>query len=209
MATNNTSNFGTGTSGQVLTSNGSGVAPTFQAAAANAGVSSMPAWANVNSNLWWSPTPYTGLGSLGLTTYTVYLMPFLTYGAFTLTAVGIICGTYLFAPTSIEFGLFSRGGNLITSLGTLSVTASGLFTITGLSQSVPAGWYYIGFQPNNNFSSYRYARAQNTICGVNKVDTGATASQIWYPKGSAGLPSSIPGPLLLSTDGFVILLQGV
>jgi len=30
MVTNNSSNFGTGTSGQVLTSNGTGVAPTFQ-----------------------------------------------------------------------------------------------------------------------------------------------------------------------------------
>lgn len=31
MATNNSSNFGTGTVGQVLTSGGSGITPTFQA----------------------------------------------------------------------------------------------------------------------------------------------------------------------------------
>lgn len=214
MVTSNAFNFGTGTAGQILTSNGSGISPTFQSLAALDGVPSIPGWINTNSSLWWSPTPYTGTGNLGVTANTIYAMPFLTYGSFTITAVGITCGFYSFA-SSLEFALYlcSPGGGaaLVSSLGTVSVTSSGLKTITGLTQQVSADWHYLCFQPSNGSNQYSYASQANTACLVNKTDSGDTIGQVRYAKGTAGFPASISTTQFsstLSTNSYIMLIQG-
>ena len=214
MATNNALNFGTGTSAQVLTSNGTGVSPTFQSLPNTGGIPSIPKWINVNSNLWWSPTPYKALGNLGVTANTIYAMPFLTHGSFTMTAVGITCGFYS-VSSSLEFALYSCSNSgsatLVNTLGTVSVTGTGLKTITGLTQAVSPGWYYLCFQPSNSSNQYNNSSAANTACFVNKTDTGATISEVLYAKGSSGFPASIAASLFSSslvTTSFIILMQG-
>jgi hypothetical protein len=214
MATNNDGNFGTGTSGQLLTSNGEGVSPTFQTVSAGGGLPSIPKWVNIGTSLWWSPTPYTGYGNLAVESNTIYAMPFLTQGAFTLTDVAITCGTFSFA-SSIAFALYSSasGGTatLINTLGSVSVTGIGLKTITGLSQNVPAGWNYLCFQSNNSFNKYKYASNVQTICGVNYTFTGETIGQVLYKKGSSGFPATINSSTFgsdISTDSFIMLMKG-
>jgi len=214
MATNCASNFGTGTAGQILTSNGEGNAPTFQDLAARGGIPSIPKWAKVNSNLWWSPVPYKALGNIGVTGSTIYGTPFVTYGSFTITAVAITCGFYS-VSSSLEFALYSCAsagtGTLINSLGTVSVTGTGLKTITSLSQAVSPGWYYLCFQPSNSANQYNYASTTNTACFVNKTDTGVTMGGVSYAKGTAGFPASITAGqfgTILGSNSFVLLMQG-
>ena len=134
--TNNSCNFGTGTSGQVLTSNGAGVAPTFQAAGLGTGVKSIPAWIGVNTSvLYWNTAPYVTSAPITPSSTQTYLVPFSTQGSFTLRAIGVLCAVYNSSDT-IRLGIYTMStstgaATLLTDFTTVSVTSTGRFGFSG------------------------------------------------------------------------------
>ena len=214
MVTNNSCNFGTGTAGQVLTSNGVGVSPTFQAYPAAAGLPSIPEWMNVSSSLWWSPLPYTAVtGGTNSAFYTIYFLYFAAQGAFTLTGVGVtvqevfLNGTAAFALYSISGG---GAGTLVATLGSISISTTGFISLTGLSQSVSEGAYYIAFQPQTVIANYNYTSGTNQEAVVKKADTGTIISELAYLKATSGFPSTVTTGNLgtLTGSSIIILMQG-
>jgi hypothetical protein len=156
MATNNSSNFGTGTSGQVLTSTGEGSAPTFQnstGGSAPGGGFGFPPWANLSVVTGgWSPTAYTVIAASSFSTNRTYLTPSVLSTGITITSISINCSTGA-GTDSVRLGVYtmdtSANATLLADFGTISVNANGVFTISSLSTVLDAGYYYFAW----NFST--------------------------------------------------------
>lgn len=191
MATNNAANFGTGTAGQVLTSNGSGVSPTFQSAPTG-GVSSYPAFIIPQSGAYRSfiACQTVAAGSFGANI--VYLVPFCTSAAFTLNTMAIYCSTHTTNDT-IRMGIYTMtpstgAGTLLTDFGTVSATAVGFVAKTSLSQAVAAGCYYLAVNFASLNSSYYVPL---TVLTTIRHNNNSPANGVYYNIGNNTLPATI------------------
>ncbi len=146
-ASNLVSATSTGTSGQVLTSNGSGSAPTYQNAS---GVSQMggvlPIFNNdstyINGNISFSNT----LSSISVADRALAFHPMLVGQSCTLNT--LLCYGSGTAGSSVRMGLYSNSGGIpVTKLadsGQISTTVgSSIMESSALSVSLSPGWYWI------------------------------------------------------------------
>lgn len=194
MATNNAANFGTGTAGQVLTSNGAGVAPTFQAAAAGGSAPSAPPWVNSATTLWWGPGPISPVSTLTPVANQTYLTPFINYQTFTITAIGVTCsGPFSGSNDTVRLGIYTitqstGAATLLADFGVATVNGTGVKSVGSLSQAVAPGSYYVAavFASANNI----YRTTDNLEASF--IDTTGT---FWhgflYNNGASTLPASI------------------
>jgi len=209
MATNNSANFGTGTIGQVLTSNGTGVAPTFQAAP---GVASLSQWANVSSTFYSTVTPYSTLSGGALSASRTWLIPFSTGASFTLTSLGIVCSTYS-SPDTVRLGIYTMNqgtgaATLLTDFGTISVTATGFFSASSLTQAITPGFYYLAVNLNTNHNNYN---TLNSAPSSVVTSSGVLVLGFLYNNGAGTLPSSITQANLNGTyqsNPILTIIQG-
>lgn len=203
MATNNAANFGTGTAGQILTSNGSGVSPTFQAAPAQSGVKSVPGWLGVNNTLlYWNTAPYITSAPITPLLKRTYLVPFSTQGDFTLNRIAVLCEVFAFLD-SIRFGIYTMDAStgaatLLTDFGTVNATGTGRIGLTSLGQAITPGFYYLAaiFNTNNN----TYTANSGNVAVVVDTGTGSLIAGFVYNNGLATLPASISSANLSGTQ---------
>ena len=203
MVTNNASNFGTGTSGQVLTSNGAGVAPTFQAAAAGSGQPTMPVWVNANPTLlYWNTAPYTTNESLTPLSKRTYLVPFSTQGTFDLNKIAVLCDYQSPFTDTVRFGIYTMASDgavtLSADFGTASANAAGAIGKSALHHSVSPGFYYLAVIFNTVNSNY-YCNKDNVAVVVD-VSTGNLIAGFVYNNGASTLPASISAANLSGTQ---------
>lgn len=160
MVTNNAANFGTGTSGQVLTSNGAGVAPTFQAASTG------------NLVLIQSQTP-SGAASVTFTTgisatYTTYLfvcsnitlsagsalnLQVSTNGGSTYSSTNYLSGINYFGYSSAVLANVNQTTGVIVATGigtTNAASGNGICWCYGIEAAVNP-FFISDFSVKNNF----------------------------------------------------------
>lgn len=205
MATNNSANFGTGTSGQVLTSNGTGVAPTFQSAGSSGGVSNssaLPPWVYLDTNFYWSPVNSSNLATIGFPLANqTYLLACGFERAFTLTSVSIRTTSYA-SNDLVRIGMYNMDStdaaatSILVNFGLLTVTGTGVFSIGSLTQAVPAGWYY--FALNFNSVNERYLGYVNSASTpvLYSLASPAPAGAFLYNNGAGTFPASISAATL-------------
>jgi hypothetical protein len=159
MVTNNASNFGTGTSGQVLTSNGSGASPTFQEVAQQPGhpyaVGTALAFGLTAVCIPWVVCGHGGSvpGTAAISNTSIFLIPMYIDEKITYTKIGCqVIGTPG-AGSTIDLIIYSNSGTgglpgavLITATN-LSSAAAGLVEGT-ISFSPTPGYYWVGVQRN-------------------------------------------------------------
>lgn len=159
MTTNNSCNFGEGTSSQVLTSNGAGLAPTFQAPAPQPGHpiavdTSMPGSTTAVVIPWVVCTAGTSLAITdSLSNASIYLVPMYLDQVITYTKIGIQVTNTPGAGSTVDLVIYDNSASgglpgvvLISSTG-LSSAAAGLVEGT-ISFSPSAGYYWMGVQRN-------------------------------------------------------------
>lgn len=191
MATNNAANFGTGTAGQVLTGNGTGVEPTFQAVAAGKGLGSLsyPPWGTM-SGLTFSPFVVTST-SIGLvaTANATYLQPMGVPSPMTITSLILNCNLFVSSDTC-RLGIYtmdnSANATLLTDFGTVTVTGTGTKTLGSLSQALTPGYYYLATNFNTWNNQYRVASVISAI-----PLASATTSGFRFNNAAGTFPSSI------------------
>jgi hypothetical protein len=204
MATNNAANFGTGVAGQVLTSNGSGASPTFQAVPEEADIKSSPAWLGINNTLlYWNTSPYITSAAITPSSKQTYLVPFSTQGAFTLNRIAVLCAVYSAPLDVLRFGIYTMDGStgaatLLTDFGTVNATGTGRIGLTALGQAITPGFYYLAviFNTVNN----TYTANSGNVAVVVDTGTGNLIAGFVYNNGSAALPSSISSANLSGTQ---------
>ena len=204
MATNNAANFGTGTAGQVLTSNGSGVAPTFQAVPEQSGIKSSPAWLGVNNTLlYWNTAPYITSAAITPLSKRTYLVPFSTQGVFTLNRIAVLCAVYSGPLDSCRFGIYTMdtstgAATILTDFGTVNATGTGRIGLTALGQDLEPGFYYLAviFNTANN----TYTANSGNVAVVVDTGTGNLIAGFVYNNGAASLPASISSANLSGTQ---------
>ena len=143
-------------------------------------------------------------GTVALVANTLYLHPFwLPYGLTTLTACYVNVTTS--GAGNGQFGLFAldTGGTatLVATLGTISVSATGVIGSTGLAQPIPQGVVYLlGF-------------VTNIACTVTRVNSGSGGvgfgSAGWWNSTDVGLTVAMTyGPFAATYTGLAAANTG-
>lgn len=203
MATNNSANFGTGTSGQVLTSNGTGVAPTFQTSTggtAPGGGLGFPPWATLAYQVGgWSPILCTGTtsGAGYFAANKICLIPAVLPSGITVTSMSINCAVRV-GTDSVRMGVYTMAktaeATLLADFGTVSVASTGLKTISSLSTVLVPGYYYFAviFASVTN----TYTVPSGIICPLYTFN-----DSFQYNNGTSTFPASVTAANISSGGG--------
>ena len=129
----------TGTSTHVLTSNGAGAAPTFQAASGGGFTQKI-----VNVSYF----GMTGNGSSGgaIANNDAFYMPIDVMGDMTITKISLYIQT---SSGNIDVGLYNSSGTKLVSSGSTSSPGTGVRTITVASTDISAGQHYLAIAADN------------------------------------------------------------
>jgi hypothetical protein len=159
MATNNSSNFGTGTTGQILTSTGSGSAPTFQGAAQQPGHpyavgTSLVSGFSAVCIPWVSANPGGSLtGTSALATVSIYLVPIYIDEAITYTKIGCQVTGTPGVGSKVDMVIYNNSGTgnlpgtVLATAVNVSSESAGLAEGT-ISFSPTPGYHWLGIQRN-------------------------------------------------------------
>ncbi|HEX4111539.1 MAG TPA: hypothetical protein VH020_03305 [Stellaceae bacterium] len=132
-----------GTSGQHLTTLGSGANPAWAATPLGPGYISGHYYFPPNANGITTAT----LGSANM----LYAVPFYAWLSQTFTKIGIDVATGA-ASTSCEIGVYNNNGgvpgSLLVDAGNVSVASTGIQEVTGVSIPLAQGWYWLAIGCN-------------------------------------------------------------
>lgn len=162
MATNNSANFGTGESGQVLTSSGAGVTPTFQAPVQQPGHPYAVGTALVSgfSSVcipWVSANPGGSVtGTSALSTVSIHLVPIYIDEAITYTKIGCQVTGTPGVGSKVDMVVYSAGtgglpGTVLATAVNVPSESSGLAE-GAISFSPTPGYHWLGIQRNSTAS---------------------------------------------------------
>jgi hypothetical protein len=174
-ASGNPATVAAGTATHVLTSNGAGAAPTFQAAA---GGGTPDATVLMPQPVEGAPSASSSYTYSGNTTASLHAIVFPV--GIAVNKISIVTAGVTTAST-LDFVLYSSDGQTQILSGTTASIASAatVYTTTlGAEVEVPAGVYYWGFVANDasaNFSVYRWAVAQT---GANAMHNGVSGKDV-------------------------------
>ena len=143
----------TGTSTHVLTSNGAGAAPTFQAAS---GGGFTQKFVNV------AYFGMTGNGSSGgaIANNDAFYMPIDVMGDMTITKISLYIQT---SSGNIDVGLYNSSGTKLVSSGSTSRPGTGVRTITVASTDISAGQHYLAIAADNTTFKWGQTTGADTM----------------------------------------------
>lgn len=197
-----------GTSGQVLTSNGAGVDPTFQTLSISTGLS--------NNGLK-SGALYQGLGLFYSGTAgtfaanTMYFTPVYVGASTTITKIGVVVDTLEVGKT-VRIGIYTALNGIPTSLildaGTISTTTTGVKNIT-ISQAVTNQVYFFAIL-SDTAGTAKLTVADNSYADIceffqgNDATGTATIGRYTAAQAFGALPASAPAVTQQTTFPFLI-----
>ena len=143
----------TGTSTHVLTSNGAGAAPTFQAASGGGFTQKI-----VNVSYF----GMTGNGSSGgaIANNDAFYMPIDVMGDMTITKISLYIQT---SSGNIDVGLYNSSGTKLVSSGSTSSPGTGVRTITVASTDISAGQHYLAIAADNTTFKWGQTTGADTM----------------------------------------------
>jgi hypothetical protein len=142
-----------GTSTHVLTSNGTGAAPTFQAASGGGFTQKV-----VNVSFF----GLTGNGSSGgaVANNDAYYMPIDVMGDMTVTKISLYIAT---SSGNIDVGLYNSSGTKLQSTGSMSSPGTGVQIITISSTAITAGQHYLAIAADNTTFKWGQSSGADTM----------------------------------------------
>ena len=146
-------NVAVGTSTHVLTSNGAGAAPTFQAASGGGFTQKV-----VNVSFF----GMTGNGSSGgcIANNDAFYMPIDVMGDMTITKIAFYIQT---SSGNIDVGLYNSSGTKLVSSGSTSSPGTGVQTITVASTDISAGQHYLALAVDNTTFKWGQTTGADTM----------------------------------------------
>lgn len=180
MATNNVINVGTGTSGQVLTSNGPGVAPTFQAAAAGGitmGYRSGQYYAMPINAAAAAATFVTAAG-------TIYLTLCYVNSNVTINEMSFEVQAASGGGTSGRIGIYNIGADgfpttVFLNAGTATTDTNAVRTVA-TSKAITPGLYWVAMQFESTPTVYRYNTSAGAVFSIGQGTSFARTSNFSY-----------------------------
>ncbi len=184
-------NVAVGTATHVLTSNGTGAAPTFQAAGGGGGFTQKV----VNVSFF----GLTGNGSSGgcVDVNDAFYMPIDVMGAMTITKISLYIAT---SSGNIDVGLYDSSGTRVVSLGSTASPGTGVRTFTVASTALTAGQYYVAFAADNTTFKWGQATGAATMAtGMMQRETSDFPLPASFTVGAwpTGLTSAITPPAMV------------
>ncbi len=174
MPTQNAANFGTGTAGQILTSNGLGVAPTFQAATGNV---AGPGSSTDRAIATWNGTGGTALfnnstvkiDSTGRMTNTTQ-PAFLAYLGSSVSNVSGNGATFTLGTTTALTEVYDQGSDFVTS-GTFTAPVTGRYSFSGCAYlngcTIASGIGLIFTTSNATYQNNNFRTASSLDIAIN------------------------------------------
>lgn len=225
MTSNNAANFGFGAAGQLVKSNGAGAAvgfttATYPTTAGTSGnvitsdgtnfVSSAPAsislgykstyyyFANLTANV-------NSSANKGLTAGRTYTVPFYIYENVTWDRVAISVQSASAAGTSVRVGVYNNSGSFPTTvlytLGTTLTDGIGVKTIT-ISQAFTPGFYHIAIQTEGVPTLVSVATSVNKSPLISVGTSFATTGIAGYTYNSTAYASGLANLTSVTPDTF-------
>lgn len=173
-------------------------------AAAN-GSAAVVAHPGYRSGIYYTRPMSAAGGNIAMAANRIYTYPVFIASAVTVDAVQINVGTLVAASTgSLAIYNNSAGapGTLLANFGSVSTAASGVQAITGLSQALAAGWYWLAAAFSHAPSVISTAATDLSmmhLIGFAALGAGFTGNQGWtttWTYVAGALPSTIPTPVV-------------
>lgn len=180
----------TGSSGQVLKSQGTGSAPIWADASSGAAF-------NYKTGYYYDPFPVGNTGNNAQSANTLYFYPVRIERAITLTSLSVSIGTGT-ASTNFRLGIYSDVDGLPSALvsdaGAVSSATSGVKTISGLSVSLSAGIYWFAVLASSSSPTIRSYTNNSEILAPQSSPFAAGGSSRYPSIGLTygALPSTFP-----------------
>lgn len=149
-----------------------------------------------------------GLSVAGISTGTMYAMPFYVAATTTFTKL-MVAVTTAVAASTIRVGIYNNSGgqpsSLVLDAGTISAAATGDISAT-ISQALNPGWYWLVMTPSVNGISVRVSTAgtdQTWMFGTTTSNGNQTGFQVTFTFGA--LPGTFPGGGTYGSSTFPVL----
>jgi hypothetical protein len=148
--------------------------------------------------------PMSAVGAnTAVTANRIYAVPIFIASALTIDGVQVNVGTPA-ATTSGEIGIYANSsgavGSLIRDCGTISTAGGGVLTITGFTQALAAGWYFLVFASSGTpslISSAATDVSQQHLLGFATLAASFQGFQGWvatWTFSAGALPTNLTSP---------------
>jgi hypothetical protein len=190
-----------GTAGQVLTTGGAAGDPSW-AAGGGGGVALHPGY---RSGAWYTRPISASGANTAMTANRIYVTPILIGAAITIDGVQMFVGTPA-TTTSADIGIYANAsgapGTLIRDFGTINTALSSTQSVTGFTQALAAGWYWLAAWFSGTpsiISSAATDVSQQHFLGSIGLASSYQGNQGWTTNvtfSAGNLPTTLSGPTL-------------